>query len=88
MSRRPAEPQRPLSLRFIAEWEARVAGQKQLLHELKRKRQPTHQAEANLLRCEQTLLQLRNHLEIIQELAKPNRYENNLTQDSRDGTAE
>ena len=77
MSRRPAEPQRPLSLRFIAEWEVRVAGQKQLLHELKKKRQPSH-AEANLLRYEQTLLQLRNHLEITQELAKPHRYENNL----------
>jgi len=63
-----------LGLRFIEEGEIRVLQQRQLIARLKKKGQSTDQAEAALKGFERSLLQLRNHLEIMQELMKPDQY--------------
>jgi hypothetical protein len=60
-----------LSLHFIANADMRVLHQKQLVARLKRKGEPTEQAEAALKGFERTLLQLQHHLEIMRELMKP-----------------
>jgi len=52
----------------------RIARQKELIGRLKRNGRPTDQAEAVLKGFEGSLLQLRNHLEIMQVLTEPERY--------------
>lgn len=58
---------------FIAESENRISRQKQLIENLKRKRKPTETAEAVLKQFEASLLQLRNHMEVMRELMKPDK---------------
>ena len=58
-------------LRFISDAEQRIQQQKQIIAQLKRKGQSTSQAEALLLAYERSLLQLRNHWDVMQELMKP-----------------
>jgi hypothetical protein len=58
-------------LRFIADAEQRIKQQKQMIAQLRRKGQSTAHAEAVLLSYEQSLLQLRNHWDVMQELMKP-----------------
>jgi hypothetical protein len=53
------------------EAEARVSRQEQLIVQLKKKGEPTGQAEGALKEYEGSLLQLRNHLVIMQVLMKP-----------------
>jgi hypothetical protein len=57
-----------LSLRYITEAEARVSRQEQLIAQLKKNGKPTDQAEGALREYEGSLLQLRNHLVIMQVL--------------------
>jgi uncharacterized coiled-coil protein SlyX len=61
----------PISLRFVANWEQRVAKQKQLIAELKLRRRSTAQAEAELQQQLEVLAKLRNHAEVMQELTTP-----------------
>jgi hypothetical protein len=68
----PRQPNsQDLGLYFIAEVEQRIKKQKQIIARLKRKGQPTAEAEAVLLGFERSLLQLRNHWDVMQELMKP-----------------
>ena len=60
-----------MGLRFIADAEQRIKQQKQIIAQLRRKGQPTGRAEAVLLSYVQSLLQLRNHWDVMQELMKP-----------------
>jgi hypothetical protein len=62
------------SLRFIAQWEERVAKQAQLIAELKSKGRPTKQAEATLKAYKQSLNALRNHAELMRTLMEPDPY--------------
>jgi hypothetical protein len=71
VSARPKVYNLPLSLRFIADWEERVSRQKQLVTELKEKGQPTKHAEAALKEYQASLLQLRNHAQIMLEIMQP-----------------
>ena len=59
-----------LSLRFVAEGAQRVTGQKRVIESLKRRGEPSAQAEAELERLEVMLRRLRNHLEIMGELSR------------------
>jgi hypothetical protein len=59
----------PQSLQFIADRKQRIAKQKQLITELKRKGRSTVEAEAELRNELRTLLMLRNHLELVTELS-------------------
>ena len=59
------------ALAFVRKSAARVEQQKQLIARLKKERQPTNQAEADLKQFETTLLTLQNHLEVMEELMKP-----------------
>ena len=61
----------PISLRFVADWEQRVAKQKDLVDELKRKGRSTAQAQAALNQQLETLAKLRNHADIMQTLISP-----------------
>lgn len=63
----------PPSLHFIADWEQRIAKQKQLIAELKRKDRPTELAEAELRKHLRVLAMLRNHCDISLELRKQTR---------------
>ena len=63
-----------LGQRFIAESEQRILGQKQTIKRMRRKGQPTEQAEAVLKGFEASLLQLRNHVDVMQELMRPDGY--------------
>jgi hypothetical protein len=56
---------------FLADAEQRVKQQKQTIARLKRKGQPTAEAEEVLLGFERSLLQLRNHWDVMQELMRP-----------------
>ena len=68
--RRRTERDIPLSLRHIADWEQRIVRQKQLIVELQLKHCSTAQAEAELQRLEHTLIMLRNHHDVMQNLTK------------------
>jgi uncharacterized protein YigA (DUF484 family) len=59
-----------LSLRYIAEAECRVKEQEQRITRLKEKGRPTEHAESTLLGFQRTLMALRSHREILQELTK------------------
>lgn len=61
----------PISLRFVADWEQRVAKQKDLVDELKRNGRSTAQAQAALNQQLETLAKLRNHADIMQTLMSP-----------------
>ncbi len=63
-----------LGQRFIAESELRIVRQRQMIERMRRRGQPTEQAEAVLKGFEASLLQLRNHVEVMQELMKPDDY--------------
>ena len=63
-----------LGQRFIAESELRIVRQRQMVERMRRKGQPTEQAEAVLKGFEASLLQLRNHVEVMQELMRPDGY--------------
>jgi hypothetical protein len=63
-----------LGQRFIAESEQRILRQRQMVERMRRKGQPTEQAEAVLKGFEASLLQLRNHVDVMQELMKPDEY--------------
>jgi hypothetical protein len=63
-----------MSLRFVAQWEERVAKQAQLIAELKSKGRPTKQAEATLKAYQQSLQALRNHAELMCSLMEPDPY--------------
>jgi hypothetical protein len=71
MRRRRQENDFNLSLHYITEAEARVSRQEQLIVQLKKNGKPTGQAEGALKEYEGSLLQLRNHLVIMQVLMKP-----------------
>jgi hypothetical protein len=58
----------PPSLQFIADRKQRIAQQKQLIAELRRKGRSTVEAEAELRNELRTLAMLHNHLELIAEL--------------------
>jgi hypothetical protein len=58
----------PPSIRFIADRERRIAKQKQLIAELKRKGRPTELAEVELRQHLMVLAMLRNHSEIALKL--------------------
>jgi hypothetical protein len=60
-----------MSQRFVADREQRIAKQRQLIADLKKRDRPTGQAEAILKRHEEALTTLRNHADIMQELLKP-----------------
>lgn len=60
-----------LSQQYLAESELRVIRQQQLIGKLKRQGRATDQAEKLLKDFEKTLLSLRNHLHIMEELMKP-----------------
>ena len=72
MKRRRAQNELPPAARYIAEGEMRIAQQKELIGRLKKNGRPTDQAEAVLKGFEGSLLQLRNHLQVMQELMRPN----------------
>lgn len=74
MKRRRAQNELPPAARYIAEGEMRIAQQKELIGRLKKNGRSTEQAEAVLKDFEGSLLQLRNHLEIMQVLTEPERY--------------
>ena len=61
----------PTALQRLAEWELRVAQQKQLIADLTTKKGRTASAKAVLKDYERTLLQLRNYAEVMQELYQP-----------------
>jgi hypothetical protein len=63
-----------LGQRFIVESELRIVRQRQMIERMRRKGQPTEQAEAVLKGFEASLLQLRNHVEVMQELMRPDDY--------------
>jgi hypothetical protein len=56
---------------LLAIWEARIERQKQLVAELKANGRRTNSAEAALKKFEETLVLLRNHAELMQELVQP-----------------
>jgi ATP/maltotriose-dependent transcriptional regulator MalT len=58
---------------FIAASENRISRQKQLIEHLKRKGRPTEIAEAVLKQFEASLQQLHNHVEVMQELMRPDK---------------
>ena len=58
----------PLAARFIADWEMRVLRQREYIEQLKDRGLSTKRAERDLQRVEATLLQLRNHSEVMQLL--------------------
>jgi hypothetical protein len=62
-----------MAQRFIAEGEARVKKQMQLIARLRASGHPTHEAEALLAEHKRALLRLRNHLDVTDELMKPDR---------------
>jgi hypothetical protein len=64
-----------MSLGFIADREQRIARQRQLIADLKKRGRPTGQAETILKRHEDALRTLRNHADIMQELMSPTAYE-------------
>jgi hypothetical protein len=57
-----------LSKQYIAEWERRVAEQRQRLARLKLKGQPRDKELASLRNDELLLLKLRNHADVMQDL--------------------
>lgn len=67
MKRRANNPL-ALSQQFIAEWERRVAEQRQRLARLKLKGVPCDKALASLRSDELSLLKLRNHAHLMQDL--------------------
>ena len=75
--RRRTERDIPLSLRHIADWEQRIVRQKELIVELQLKRRSTAQAVAELQRLEHTLVMLRNHHDVMQNLTNSDRREQN-----------
>ena len=74
MKRHRTENDHQLALRYIGEGELRIARQRELIARLKKNGRFTDQAEAVLKGFEGSLLQLRNHLEIMQVLMEPTRY--------------
>ena len=60
----------PPSLLFIAQWEQRIAKQKQVIEELGSKGRSTAETQAALEQQQETLAKLRNHAEIMKELTK------------------
>ena len=60
-----------MAQRFIAEAEARVKKQKQLITRLRESGHPTQEAVALLVEYQKALIRLRNHLDIMDELLKP-----------------
>jgi hypothetical protein len=58
------------AFRHVAEAEVRVACQEELIARLKRRHRPSEQAEGALHTMKNSLLQLRNHLELMRELMK------------------
>jgi hypothetical protein len=62
-----------LAARYVAEGELRISRQKELIARLNKNGRPTDRAETVLRGYEGSLLQLLNHLEIMQELTKPSR---------------
>jgi hypothetical protein len=69
--RRSEDHHNHLALDFVSGSAARVAQQKQLIARLQRRGKSTKQAEEVLREFETTLLALKNHLELLQELTKP-----------------
>ena len=63
-----------LGQRFIVESELRIVRQRQMIERMRRKGQPTEQAEAALKGFEASLLQLRNHVDVMDELMRPADY--------------
>jgi hypothetical protein len=61
----------PLSLRAIGEWEKRVLAQRRLIAALRMKGRPTKGAEADLMKYQAFLAQLRNHRETMASLMGP-----------------
>jgi hypothetical protein len=70
---------RDLALGFVGKGAARVAEQKQLIARLKERGKPTKQAEEVLKEFEATLLALRNHRKLMQDLMEPSRREKSRT---------
>jgi hypothetical protein len=68
MGKHRSKLNQPASLQLLAKWEARIEEQKQLIAQLKAKGRPSVSAEVYLEKYKRTLLQLRNHAEIMQEL--------------------
>jgi hypothetical protein len=71
MRRQRTENDLQLALRYIEEGELRSSRQRELIGRLKKFGRSTDQAEAVLKGFEGSLLQLRNHLDVMQELMKP-----------------
>jgi hypothetical protein len=63
-----AQSELPLAARYVAEGEMRISQQKELIARLKKAGRPTDRAESVLRGYEGSLLQLLNHLELMQEL--------------------
>jgi hypothetical protein len=63
------------SVRFVAECEQRVAEQKQLIEQLKRRGGSTEEAEGALRQQHEMLATLRNHADIMRDLMSPNEHE-------------
>jgi hypothetical protein len=59
-----------MAFRHVAEAEVRIASQEELIVRLKRNNRPIEQAEALLQTMKSSLLQLRNHLDLMRELMK------------------
>jgi hypothetical protein len=66
-----------MSLRFVAHWEERIAKQEQLIAELRNKGQSTNKAEGTLKTYKETLIKLRNHADLMQDLMRQDPRENN-----------
>jgi cell division protein FtsB len=60
-----------LSQRYLSESELRVIRQEQAIEKLKRQGRSTEQAEKVLEEFKKTLHSLRNHLQIMEELMRP-----------------
>ena len=73
MARRKVVNGPPLSLRYVADCEERVSQQEKLITELREKGQSTKRAEAALREYQTSLLQLRNHAQVMQEIMRPRR---------------
>jgi hypothetical protein len=73
MKQRRSDNHLAMPQRFIAEAEARVKKQKQLIARLRESGHPTQEAEALLVEYVKALIRLRNHLDVMDELMKPDR---------------
>jgi hypothetical protein len=77
-----------LSQQLITNLESRLSEQRQRIARLKMKAQPTQEAEAVLKEFESSLMQLRNHSEIMQNLTTLDRYDAPPSAEDHPPTAE